>query len=69
MADQENYVVCGQSIAKLLPTAELRFTRPVGTTTAPDRLQQKWVASARMADGGMWEEYRWRDVPLVIVNG
>jgi hypothetical protein len=27
-------------------------------------LQQKWVASAKMPDGGMWEEHQWRPIPF-----
>jgi len=64
MSDQERFVVCGQDIAELMPTAELRWRR-WATPGTPPTLQQKWVASAKMPDGGIWEEYRWRDVPAV----
>jgi hypothetical protein len=67
MSDQEEYVLCGQSLAKLIPTAELRWvsggTNPL-TMQPISVLQQKWVASAKMPDGGMWEEHQWRPIPF-----
>lgn len=68
----EDYVQCGQSLAKLMPTCELRFAMSEaprwGLVPDPARLQQKWVATAKQQDGAMWEEHRWRDVPYVIVT-
>jgi hypothetical protein len=65
----EDHVICGNEIAKLQPTCELRFVlvnhrNPLTGDYYPPALQQKWVASAKMADGGTWEEHRWRNVPL-----
>ena len=65
----DDYVVCGQDLARLEPTAELRFVevnhRDWNGNWVPPTLEQKWVAKAKMPDGGMWEEYRWRAVPIV----
>lgn len=71
MSDQEDYVVCGRDLAKLMPSAELRWEWQM--VPAPQLgeniskwekvLQQKWIASSRMPDGGTWEEHRWRNVP------
>lgn len=68
MSDDSNFVVCGQDIAELKPTAELRFEQRVDPfdRNSYKVLQQKWVASARMSDGGVWSECRWRDVPTVL---
>ena len=67
MADE--YVQCGQNLAKLMPTAELRWVpNPrLGENISQGEkvLQQQWVASSKMPDGGMWEEHRWRDVPTL----
>jgi hypothetical protein len=67
----DEYVQCGQDLAKLMPTAELRWqwqhvpAPHLGENISQGEkvLQQKWVASAKMQDGGRWEEHRWRDVP------
>ena len=69
----DKYVICGCDLAELKPSAELRFVirympDPMfgaGISKAAHILQQKWVATAKMPDGGMWEEHRWRDVPLI----
>lgn len=66
----ETHVLCGTDIAELKPTCELRFVPvlhrdPLTGGYFPNALQQKWVASAKMQDGGMWEEHRWRNVPVV----
>lgn len=74
MNEEDNFVVCGQDLAELKPTAELRWelrwmpNPRLGASIAEQQpiLQQKWVASAKMPDGGMWEEARWRDVPVSI---
>jgi hypothetical protein len=73
MSDLEDYVQCGQDLAKLVPTSELRWewkyvpAPHLGTniSQAEKVLHQKWVASAKMSDGGMWEEHRWREVPTI----
>lgn len=65
--DENNYVVCGRDLAELKPTAELRWERRIEPMDLYSYkvLQQKWVASAKMPDGGIWEEHRWRDVAIV----
>lgn len=67
---EETHVQCGFDIAELKPTPELRFVPchgrdPLSGAPFPPTLQQKWIASAKMSDGGMWEEHRWRNVPFV----
>lgn len=73
ISTEDDYVLCGQDIAKLTPTCELRLVATHSEMSSPftapvrPRLQQKWVASAKMPDGGVWEEHRWRQVPLVLL--
>lgn len=77
MEPESNFVVCGMDIAELKPSAELRYEarwfpispRDPNTCEMRPVLQQKWVARAKMPDGGMWEEHRWRDVPTTFPNG
>lgn len=67
MTDETNFVVCGMDVAELKPTCELRWVdggvNPL-TMARINILEQKWVASAIMPDGGMWEEHRWRTIPV-----
>lgn len=50
---EETLIVSGYS-----PTPRLRWLRPPGATTKPDRLQQAW----RHQDTG---EIAWEDIPVV----
>jgi hypothetical protein len=66
----DDYVVCGTDVARLMPTSELRQVEtghrdPLSGAAYPPVLQQKWVATAKMPDGGQWEEHRWRNVPTL----
>ena len=63
--DGNEWVQCGVDLAKLTPSCELRWWLPA-TPGQPKVLQQRWVARAKMPDGDIWEEERWRDVPMFL---
>jgi hypothetical protein len=63
----DDYAQCGDSLAPMKPTCELRYVPAFNGLTCQTelRLQQKWKAEAMQQDGSTWVTYEsWRDVPV-----
>jgi hypothetical protein len=58
--EEVDLAVCGENLAPLRRTCELRWEAFVGLEKT---LQQKWVAEARDSDGTVHRRHVWRDVP------